>query len=103
MRCRVDGCKITTKTPSQGKCWTKWNICHRHAIELHPSDYKYKVTTNRKFKRVGVRGYSGRTKDQGRYGKSGPEFMTIQIVTNKEYVNTIKKDILANIEFFRNL
>ena len=63
MRCRVKGCNVTRRgSIKKALCWSKYQLCTKHAVEQHPEDYsdhfitsmveRYEIKELRKPKKV---------------------------------------------------
>ncbi len=39
MRCKEEGCMITTKQPNKNMCWREFGMCKTHAYQHHPEAY----------------------------------------------------------------
>ena len=63
MRCRVKGCNVTRRgSIKKALCWSKYQLCTKHAVEQHPEDYsdhfitsmveRYEIKEHRKPKKV---------------------------------------------------
>ncbi len=63
MRCRVKGCNVTRRgSIKKALCWSKYQLCTKHAVEQHPEDYsdhfitsmeeRYEIKALRKPKKV---------------------------------------------------
>ena len=47
MRCKYKGCMITTKNGQRNSNWRNWQLCKKHAWELHSDELPLKFNTGR--------------------------------------------------------
>ncbi len=47
MHCKYKGCTITTRNGHRHTNWEKWQLCKKHAIELHGKELSPKFKTGR--------------------------------------------------------
>ena len=47
MRCKYEGCMITTKNGQKHSNWRRWQLCKIHAWELHSDELPAKFKTGK--------------------------------------------------------
>ena len=47
MHCKYKGCKITTKNGQRHSNWAKWQLCKKHAWELHSDELSSRWNSGR--------------------------------------------------------
>ncbi len=67
MRCRGENCRTTRKNKlNKAKCWSKWGLCGKCAVEKYPHEYRKKILESFKeehkyklLEKPGINGYQG--------------------------------------------